>query len=455
VHPLLARRVLNPLIFGLRREPVSRLRRQIEAHQWRDCETVRQEQLAAVEAVVRTHGVGNAAYAQMLAGVGWDGDAIRVASDLESLPVMGKPELARVATEVPRSPVGVGRYTTRLTGGSTGAPAVVYAPPAASAASLAARAVCQGWYGVRSGDRQLRLWGRRLDTARWQASVKDLLLNRIRVDSFALEPDCIADTLARAEKFGCEYLYGYASLIDLLGRRIDDLGLIGVLPGLKAAISTSETMLPGQKARLARTLGCPVVNEYGCSEVDIIAFECPRGGQHIVAANVLVEVVRFGGEPEGFGQVVVTDLRNTLMPVIRYRLGDLARLSDDQCECGRGWPLMAELLGRDQGQYVRTADGRLLHSQFLVYVLEELVATGMPIGRFKIVQQADGSLIFRVAPRPGATIASAEIEASLRKACEPSLGDGCEYRVVLTSEGEFESERQNKFRHFESMIDGP
>lgn len=455
MHPMLARNVLNPVVFGFRREPVQRLRREIEAHQWLDAEVVVRQQITRVDQLVRSHERVNGAYARLLKEAGWSGEPLRSMDDLARLPVLGKQELADLAEAITLPRVALGRYTTRMTGGSTGEPAVVYAPPLTSASSLAARMVCQGWYHINPGDRQIRLWGRRLDSGRVRSALKDTVLNRIRLDSLALERGRLADTLDRIRHFGVEYLYGYASMIDLLATRIVESGISDPFPTAKAAISTSETLLPGQQARLQEILGCPVVNEYGCSEVDIITFQCPAGRQHVVASNVLVEVERFGDEPEGYGQILVTDLHNTLMPVIRYRLGDLARLEQGRCDCGRGWPCLVELLGRSQGQYVRTPDGRLVHSQFLVYVIEDLVHRGMAIGRFTIIQERDFSLTFKVAPRGDSMLRDGVIEDAIKKACAPTLGPGFQYRIIFATDDEFELERINKFRHFESRIEEP
>ncbi len=127
--------------------------------------------------------------------------------------------------------------------------------------------------------------------------------------------------------------------------------------------------------------------EYGCSEVDIISFSCPSGGQHVIAENLIVEVVRFGDEPEGFGQVVVTDLNNILMPIIRYRLGDLVPLERPVCACGRGWPCLGQVVGRSQGQYILVPGKGRVHSQFVVYLIEGLMAQGAVQGRFRIIQE--------------------------------------------------------------------
>ena len=92
-------------------------------------------------------------------------------------------------------------------------------------------------------------------------------------------------------------------------------------PELKVIISTSETMLPFQKIRLQDFFSKPIIEEYGCSETDIISFQCELGGNHIISENVFIEIEKIADEPEGFGQVLVTDLNNKIMLKIRLPAG--------------------------------------------------------------------------------------------------------------------------------------
>lgn len=95
---------------------------------------------------------------------------------------------------------------------------------------------------------------------------------------------------------------------------------------------------------------CPVYNRYGCREFGDIAHECDqREGLHISTDRVLVEILDENLKAvrnEKSGELVITDLDNYGMPIIRYRIGDMASFKDEMCSCGRSLPLLKQVEGR-------------------------------------------------------------------------------------------------------------
>jgi phenylacetate-CoA ligase len=91
------------------------------------------------------------------------------------------------------------------------------------------------------------------------------------------------------------------------------------------------------------------MNEYGASEVGIIAKECPKHNMHIASENVLVDIFKDSKRagPNEFGEIVVTNLNNRMMPIIRYKVGDVGRLIEGECGCGVKLPLFDVTIGRD------------------------------------------------------------------------------------------------------------
>jgi phenylacetate-CoA ligase len=145
--------------------------------------------------------------------------------------------------------------------------------------------------------------------------------------------------------------------------------------------------------------GCPVFNRYGCREVGIIASECPaHDGLHVAAEGLVVEVLCDGrpARPGELGAVVVTDLLNRAMPLIRYRVGDAAVPEDRPCACGRGLPRLRSVTGR-VADFLVGADGRLVAGPFLAHAL---VAARPSLGQVQIRQDQAGVVHFRVRPGP-------------------------------------------------------
>ena len=451
MNPTFSGRVVYPILFRLRGEDVFGQLAGMKAGQWLDPDTVRLRQLIALQELMKQVDSGNSPLAEKYAAHGVNAQSLTSLSDLVRFPVMEKTDLHESLAWLKARPGSLNRHDIRLSGGSTGDPCLVLADRHTSARSLAARILCQGWVGIRLGDRQIRCWGRTTVKDQWRNRIKDILLNRIRIDSLALESAMLDRTLERIKGFGIEFIYGYTSLIQLLADQTAGKDLESIFAGLKAVIATSETLLPAQRADLVRYFGVPVALEYGCSEVDIISFSCPEGEQHIIADNHIVEIIRFGEEPEGLGQVVVTDLNNTLMPIIRYRVGDLVPLDSPSCSCGRGWPCLGQVVGRTQGQYIRVPGKGRVHSQFVVYLVEDLMARGVVKGRFRIIQKKLDLMQVMFAHQAGDNPSSQELESHFRRECLKVLGPDMVWQVQFVDPGYFEIDRVNKYKHFQGL----
>jgi phenylacetate-CoA ligase len=113
---------------------------------------------------------------------------------------------------------------------------------------------------------------------------------------------------------------------------------------------------------IEEAFGCKVTNRYGCEEVSLIACECERHqGLHLNADSLYAEVVPDPnrGDDANTGALVLTDLRNRAMPLIRYKVGDVVVKSTRRCACGRGLPLFECIEGRE-ADYIVTPSGTLI-----------------------------------------------------------------------------------------------
>ena len=101
---------------------------------------------------------------------------------------------------------------------------------------------------------------------------------------------------------------------------------------------------------ISEVIPVPYANMYGCVETNGISYSCDCGKNHLLPENVLVEIVEENGktlEDGKVGYVCVTGLHNTAMPMIRYRLNDLAVIhSDSNCKCGNANPTIEILAAR-------------------------------------------------------------------------------------------------------------
>ena len=147
-------------------------------------------------------------------------------------------------------------------------------------------------------------------------------------------------------------LFGYPSSLALIARHADggrQNGRSGNQGRVRDRPRSSTTI---SVQAIARTFGCRVANGYGGRDAGFVAHECPSGGMHLTAEDVIVETVRPDGSraaPGEPGEIVVTHLATKDFPFVRYRTGDIGVLDDRQCDCGRGLPLLARHPGQDDG----------------------------------------------------------------------------------------------------------
>lgn len=323
------------------------------------------------------------------------------------------------------------RTTTKVTGGSTGQAVTVIKNRSATAAEMAASWLGYGWFGVRIGDRAARFWGNPATLKRRLRFVAaDLATHRIRFSAFAFDDGDLEQYWERCLRFQPDYFYGYVSMVTAFASFVANNSRDGRRLHLKSVITTSEVLGVPQRELLEDTFGTRVQNEYGCGEVGPVAYECEKGSLHIMSENLVLEVLSANGEPAPVGvpgDIVLTDLNNRAMPLIRYRVGDIGVIGEP-CACGRGFPVLEKVWGREY-DFVQTPDKRRFHGEFFMYFFEDLRSHGAPVEKFQIIQSGERALEIRLVNKgemtqqtlqrinvaltarlPGMTIASRQVD---------------------------------------------
>jgi phenylacetate-CoA ligase len=287
-----------------------------------------------------------------------------------------------------------GRVATKTTGGSTGAPVRVVKNADAVARERAASWLGYGWFGIRPGDRSVRFWGGATTASRRLSAIAaDGAMNRTTFAAFAFDESDLARYWERCLSIRPRWIYGYVSMIEEFARFVASRGYDGSGLGLDVVVTTAEALTEVQRDLISDVFGAPVQDEYGCGEVGPIAYECPQGSLHLMAENLLVEVVDDAGErmgTGGSGEILVTDLGNVAMPLIRYRIGDFGTVGTP-CRCGRTLPVLQRVWGRAY-DFVTDAKGRRYHGEFFMYLFEDLRRDGLAVDQFQVTQTPEGSI---------------------------------------------------------------
>ena len=306
--------------------------------------------------------------------------------NLSDLPLLSKNTLrdhsSRLACTTPAK-----RLTTKTSGGSTGAPVQVKKTPSAMSHELAATWRGYSWADVSIGEKQARFWGvpsGKKDLLRSKAI--DLVTNRYRLSAFSFDESALKRYLSNLQKFKPKYFYGYVSMIRefaiFISRYYDKCPV-----NIEAIITTAEILSLEDRALFEKVFECAVYNEYGCGELGTIAHECEYGSLHINDENMIVEILNNGlpckdGEQ---GEIVVTELNNTAMPLIRYQLGDYGKISQTPCQCGRTLTVLSEINGREYDFFINK-EHKKFHGEFFLYAFEELKKSGISVPGFQLIQ---------------------------------------------------------------------
>jgi phenylacetate-CoA ligase len=297
------------------------------------------------------------------------------------------------------------------TSGTTGHPVCVWVDGASIKKREAVRWRGREWWGLERGDPHAKFWGR-FHPPSWRRWLKEERLENAELfNAYRWTPATSEQCYRSLRTKGRRYFYGYAGLTFAVARDWLERGWSIPSGRLEAVIVTADEISESQRGVIEQVFGAPAVVEYGSTEFHQMAMECPQGGLHMDADRLLVEFLDSGGRPaRPFepAQIVVTDLDNLAMPLIRYPIGDLGSFSNRPCVCGRTLPLLHELRGRENA-FLELPGGGKAHSAVLSQIVEEaMAAAGMPPVAWQAVQRtADEIEIFLAANRPSPVLEAA------------------------------------------------
>lgn len=443
----LVARALFPLHERLKGHASVARRRALEASQWWPRERLQSYQLERLRAFIEHLARRVPYYRETFEQRGLRAQDVRTLADLARFPLLTK-AVIRANTEKLRAE-GAGPLKRYNTGGSSGEPLIFFMGKDRIAHDVAAKWRATRWWGVDIGDRELVVWGSpvELGTQDRLRGLRDRLFRSELLPAFEMSAANLDRFVARIRAVRPAMLFGYPSALSLIAAHADKRGVRLDDLGIRVAFVTSERLYDHQRAVIEQVFGCPVANGYGGRDAGFIAHECPAGGMHISAEDILVETVDEQGNqvPAGIaGEIVVTHLATGDFPFLRYRTGDIGVLADAACPCGRGLPLLAEVQGRST-DFVVAADGTIMHGLALIYLLRDWPG----IERFRIEQQSLQRTVVQL-------VAGSQFDPSLPgrigEQMRARLGAGVQVDVELVDR--IPAERSGKFRYVVSRVAG-
>ena len=246
-----------------------------------------------------------------------------------------------------------------------------------------------GWFNIDfNRSKQARFYGIPLDKkGYYKEKLKDYIGNRTRFNVFDLSDDAFENWLAVFKTKQLEYMNGYTSPMVQFAKYLlrKNIILNNVCPSLHVCIVTSEMLFEDDKKLMEMQFGVPVVNEYGASELDLIAFENPDGKWQINSETLFVEILDeddnilpYGTE----GRLVITSLYNKSQPFIRYDIGDVGMLSK---ESTLKKPILKKLVGRTNDIAILPS-GKKAAGLTFYYITKSIIQNDGDVKEFVIEQ---------------------------------------------------------------------
>ena len=267
----------------------------------------------------------------------------------------------------------------------------------------AARIRARRWAGLNVGDKELYFWAAPVELAAQDRlkAVRDCLINNRLTSALEITEQAVPKYLASWRRWRPKALFGYPSsfvlVVSLAGRIGLDLTVLA-RGGLKSICTTAEMLHEADRRLIGQGFGAAVYDSYGLREAGLIGHECEHFTMHTNDEQLILETVDpVSLEPtEGEGELVLTNLVSHVMPIIRYRTGDVVRLSEGGCPCGRSLRAVGVSGGRLL-EFVVTGEGKWVSGICFFHVCRairgvvQLQVRQDRIGELRVLVTCDGT----------------------------------------------------------------
>ncbi len=410
VYNVMTRRVFAPAMDLLRNTRTMACLRALEESQWWPKARIEEVQAERLHRLV-VHAYGHVPYYRRIMDErGLHPSDILCAADLKKLPVLTRDDIRRNFEELTAEDFHSGKTWDASTGGSTGTPLVFRTTSEDQRTHGFARGIrALEFANVALGDRRVLI-----RVARSHKSAYVHFLHRmsrhiervVELDSRNITLQSLPAIVSLLHQPTMRCLTGYPSAVAYIASWIRESGMTH--PSLDSVIGGGEQLFEHQRERIRSVFRVEPYSKYSCQEVFEIAMECEaHTGLHVAAEDMVLEIADPKDDPlpaGNEGRVLLTNLHNYAMPLIRYENGDSGSLIAGACPCGRALPLLSHVVGR-RFDIIHTPSGRRVAGSNLG--TNRLAR--FPVLQFQFLQEELDHLVVHIVPR--AETAADDLEA--------------------------------------------
>tara|TARA_R110002111_G_scaffold253669_1_gene318946 strand:+ start:571 stop:1896 length:1326 start_codon:yes stop_codon:yes gene_type:complete len=332
--------------------------------------------------IVNYHIENNLFYKKLVNNKNWNWN---------SLPILEKKDLQIPLKQRLSKTFTLKNVFKNKTSGSTGNPFYFAKDKFSHALTWAIITNRFNWHNL-YGKKQARFYGTSNDSfVKLKEQLKDLFSNRLRFNVFNLSEEVFKRWVEKFSSTKFVYLNGYTTVLVVFAKYLVSKNIIlkEVCPTLKACVVTSEMLFDIDKLLLEKAFGVSVINEYGASELDLIAFEDTNNNWILNTETLFVEVLDDNNnvlEDGNVGNIVITSLYNKANPFIRYKIGDrgaIKKINSNQY-------ILQKLEGRSE-DLVKLPSGKIAPGLTFYYITKSIMEDSGEIQEIKIIQTTLGS----------------------------------------------------------------
>lgn len=322
-----------------------------------------------------------------------DPSSIKTSEDLTKLPIVTRKDLLKNFRKM-FVPGLSGRGDLLTSSGSSGPAVSCYVDQVTIHESIATLLLFNLWASWLPGMTTLQIMRTRPERISQQVYwrlMRTSFLNSLDIRNSTAKS--FANLIASANP---SLIISYPSLLGMIARHTDSPP-----PSLRGVVVGSETVTPNVARDIERGFARRVFNRYGLSEFGgVLMQDCVlHQGLHLNSELAVVEVLDSNDEQVGEserGRLVITGLRNFVMPLIRYDVGDIG-IVGGECACARGFPVISDIVGRTS-DIVVAKNGDEISSFLLLNAIHYYEYFPEFIREFQFVEMSPGKLGLRIVP---------------------------------------------------------
>lgn len=368
----------------------------------------------------------------------------------EDIPILTKKDLQKPLREILSKGYRPNNVYCNKTSGSSGIPFFFGKDKLAHAKTWALILDRYSRHDIEYGvSLQARFYGMPLEgLGYYKERIKDFFAARVRFPVFDLSYQQLDRFTDRFRKMKFEYLNGYTSCLRVFADYLIEKNIVlkDICPSLKVCFPTSEMCSQSDREILEKGFGVKVANEYGCAEMDILAFEDEDFDWVVSNENIILEIVDEKGKilKNGeYGRIILTSLYNKAVPLIRYEIGDIGALS----LLRKGNSIILEELKGRSNEFAKLPSGREVPALTFYYITKTLIHQEYGISEFVIKQISITNFIFEY-------VSTYEIPIEAKLKIQNALDLYLETGLLAIFERKLKIERSpsGKLKQFQNLI---